>query len=369
MRPPPSERGRAALLLLAAWAIAATVVALYLYVDRVPRAPDLPDSPEDPRAAEEVRVLRERVRILEAARSEAVSSPESHAPREPTPESDASPGLMPSEDEVLALLAAYRKAVAAGETPEDPAAAKTLAALTIMAEHDARAHLALVALLEIARDENDLFDLLDAIPLSWEGGPRDAEVTKKVLAAARSMLSSENPNRRATAGELLLGYSTPTREDFLLTRDAVLAETDATARGRLLDAIASHGFGISLEPQDQRSIVILLSRAVREGGTYHTNNLAHWSDQREDFDLVVGLLAAERRPGWRQALLTGLRGGVALTRGREDEAEEILVRVLSDPVEDVDVRRYALTLLDSHKPWGERTAASVDRYREEVKER
>ena len=124
-----------------------------------------------------------------------------------------------------------------------------------------------------------------------------------------------------------------------------------------------------LGDEERGSFVGLLSRAVREGEVSLVNSLAHWSGLRQDFDLAVGLLERERDRSRRQSLLTAFRGGVALTKGREAEARSILVRVLSDPSDDAEVRAYARVLLDSHEPLDARTKEAVDLYRDEVRDR
>lgn len=336
--------------LLLLWALAATAGAAFLYL----RGPEPPARTPTARRSPETSRLRTRVRELEIALRKRIAHTEPDAPAETAPADGAA--------RARELIAEARRI--SDDWSMDAYRANQRVLMELLAR-DASAHRALIAMLADADDET-AYQIYSALLFNPLGTTREPAVTEEVRARTRALLvEADSPAVREAAARVYLRYVPASADDLRFALDRVADEPDAEMREVLLGLVAGHAREVGLPARDLRPLVERLRAAVRDGDTSWAGALADWTDEEEDYALVVGLFRETEGSGARQQLLNALARDKRLVEGRVDRARTFLIRVMEDDTLDRASRDLALLFLQGYTPWDDATATAATRYRTE----
>jgi len=341
----------AAMMLLLAWAVVATILAI-----RPAESPSPP--PPAGSQSDAGKIERLQLRIAELTRRAESKGPEARSAA-----TDGGRGPAPAPPKTFGeaadwMVAEYRRLRDAGMG--DERRAEILERLARLAERNRSLYLVWPFLLREARDEEEAEDIAcapgDAVHPDPEG-PIDVAYRT----ALRAILALDpRPFRRAYAAEMLMERVRSRPEDFRAALSAARRERDAEARVVVLHAMSDTTGRSLLNVADAAAYVRLVRRELSSGDTSFATPLAAWSEDRADFDDLRERLA--RAPD--ASLVRAFRGSRALTKGREAECRAAIAAVAGNASSPRSLRTTAVTVLDSLRPWDAATEDAVRRFRE-----
>lgn len=350
-------------LVLAVWAVVASVAAIYFATREAPTA-----SPPKPSGSSVVpdhragpapgRRMPEGSGQLGALLKLALDKPKKS-------EDDR-----PIGDRLKALLDKMNALAGSDDWTVDKSVALHRQVYSLIA-FDTDAHLALMDLLRTAGSGDEVHRVLEFLVWSpFAKMTRHDKVTEEITEQARTMLATDpDAVRRAGAVRALYRYDRPTREDVLFGLDRLAEETDVEVRDVLLEEITVAGLEIGLTRGEAEPFVQALRSRLGDGELWCANALAAWSDSADDFRWIKQRVEQERDFNRRQPFLNAFHSGSAMVRGREREAKAVLLSILADPSAHESHRSMAQSFLQSYGPLDADAAAAARSFEAERKRR